>query len=66
MFLQRPVGQPLGGYLQPDASSDDPTQGPWPIYLSGEDDEEFTDVLSRLVAAGIVASFKRRTTPGVA
>lgn len=66
VFVQKPAGQPLGGYLQPDASSDDPTQGPWPPYLNAEYDSEFTDVLSRLVAAGVVVDVKRRTTPGVA
>lgn len=54
-----PAGEPAGGNMADDATSDDPTTGPWPIYLNDPTDADWQSMLNRLVAMGIVVRAKK-------
>jgi hypothetical protein len=51
--LLRPAGEPLGGHLLDDASSDDSSTGPWPIYLSGGEADDWKRLLDQMIALGV-------------
>ena len=51
--MKRPDGQPLGGNFVSANEADDPSTGPWPIYLSGGESVEWRNLLDNMVALGV-------------